>query len=61
VPLDKNEVFVKAQFICAVREHRDVRPRGWGPGLRVDSRCITYMVWHERLTNHRYGLQRQAM
>jgi len=28
VPLDKNEVFVKAQFTCAVGEHRDHGQRG---------------------------------
>jgi hypothetical protein len=28
VPLDKFEGFVKAQFFCAVREHRDLSQRG---------------------------------
>ena len=40
-PIDKDEVFVKSQLTCAVRERRDHRQRGRGPELRVESRCIS--------------------
>jgi hypothetical protein len=41
VALDKDEGIVKAQFSCAVREHRAFCQRSLRTKALVDSRCIT--------------------